>query len=337
LFFENSKDRDLHKKIWNFNEVPVVITIDNGNVEILNGFHLLESGEHKGLLAKLGSQKLTDFSYFKLVTGKTWEDYQQELNNKNRVDYKLLSNINDAREQIIGFFPETDNENEERKKTYSRITNALLGKVIFVRYLIDRHVKIYFDGKSKERTDKEFCKILGKSEDAKRFFNTLADEKVLLNYANDIVIPLQMQHDGFEKLLLPCKIEDEILTDYANLFVNRFASNFEKIGKKFVVEIWHTNQIIGMFFTVVPETEYKEPVIWVNKQNDTKGIFQKIMSLGITKITDQLFIQKDIRGFEKEYFYIFKPNEKRLWHKAVGYLDVNEFMDTILRAGGKQE
>jgi hypothetical protein len=972
LFFDNPKDKDLHKKIWNFNEVPVVITIDNGSVEILNGFHLLETGEQKGLLSKLGNQKLTDFSYFELVTGKTWENYQNELNNKNRVDYKLLSNINDAREQIIGFFPET--QNEERKKIYSRITNALLGKVIFVRYLIDRHARIYFDGKSKERTNKEFCEILGKQEDARRFFDTLADEKVgfngdlfpltddnygqipkkayetlinlleskeiatgqmslfdlydfsiipvefisnvyeyfigaenqakqgayytplflvdyilsetiekhinqqdtydckvldpacgsgvflvetlrklieqynlnpaadreqfkedikniaknniygidedesavqvsifsiyltlldymdppeiegfhfpnllntnffcsdffnedapfnalfkadnftfdfivgnppwsrgkdekkktkheplyvqyianrkkcepktdkpieignkeiaqafllrssdfsatntkcalivtskvlynlqsrdfreyflhnyfiervfelapvrrevfdkpviskrqngkavklkqaiapacvlffnyadgkntdtnaiehitlkpsrffsmfkifsihrhdiktvqqdrlkrdnvwlwktlaygsyldfnfikrlkenyptiqeiisedenylvgqgvmvvntdngdkndasdlvglpyldtktdirqfwinpnnnkkwelpqvhrprnkelykapsllitegvnnelksvaavcyqdsvykssltgvhsktndadilrqfagllnstffsyynlmtfsssciereqshdtekwtipfsannnfssivenienllkqkfqstieepeitqnikdkyieldnsiynafsmtkeekcLLDYTNKTIIPLQMQHDGFERLLLPCKIEDEILIDYANLYINRFASNFEKTGNKFVVEIWHTNQIVGMFFTVVSDSKYKESIIWMDKQNEIGDVFKTIIDLGITKITDQLFIQKDIRGFEKEYFYIFKPNEKRLWHKAVGYLDVNEFEDAILRAG----
>ncbi|GHT68731.1 type I endonuclease-methyltransferase fusion protein [Bacteroidia bacterium] len=159
------------------------------------------------------------------------------------------------------------------------------------------------------------------------------EEKELLNYANDITIPLQMQHKGFEKLLLPCKIEDNILIDYANLFTNRFASNFEKIGKKFAVEIWHTQQIVGMFFKVIAENEYTKPIVWKNKQNDTNGIFQKIIELGATKITDQLFVQKDIRGFEKEYFYLFKPNEKRLWHKAVGYLDVEEFADAILKAG----
>jgi hypothetical protein len=87
-----------------------------------------------------------------------------------------------------------------------------------------------------------------------------------------------------------------------------------------------------MFFKVIAENEYTEPIVWKNKQNDTNGIFQKIIELGVTKITDQLFVQKDIRGFEKEYFYIFKPNEKRLRHKAVGYLDVNEFEDAILRA-----
>ena len=44
---------------------------------------------------------------------------------------------------------------------------------------------------------------------------------------------------------------------------------------------------------------------------------------------DKLFIQKDIRGFEKDAFYIIKPNEYKCWHKAVAYLDAYEFSQTI--------
>jgi hypothetical protein len=165
-------------------------------------------------------------------------------------------------------------------------------------------------------------------------FSVTKEEECLLDYANNITIPIQMQHKNYEKLTLPLKkINDPILTDYANLFIERFASNFEKIEKKFVVEIWHTKQLLGMFFKVISEAEYNAPIIWINKQQDTNGIFQKIMDLGKIKITNQLFVQKDVRGFEKEFFYIFKPNEKRLWHKAVGYLDVNEFEEAMLKAG----
>jgi hypothetical protein len=165
------------------------------------------------------------------------------------------------------------------------------------------------------------------------FLHLTEEEKELLNYANDIVIPLQMKHRECERLLSPCRNNDKILNGYANLFIDCFASNFEEIGKKFVVEIWYTKQIIGMFFKVIPQSEYKESVIWVDKQQDTVSIFQTIIALGTTKITDRLFVQKDIRGFEKDCFYIFKPNEKRLWHKAIGYLDMYEFLDAILRAG----
>ena len=129
------------------------------------------------------------------------------------------------------------------------------------------------------------------------------------------------------------KTDKEYLIDYANLFIERFKSSFISVGKQFIVEIWHTQQIIGMFFKVVSESKYKQDITWTDKQNDESGVMQTIIALSSARITDKLFIQKDIRGFENDYFYIFKPNEKRLWHKAVGYLDVYEFSDAMLKAG----
>lgn len=164
-------------------------------------------------------------------------------------------------------------------------------------------------------------------------FSATNEEVDLLDYANQVIIPIQMRHKGFEKLLFPLEYEKKALANYAQLFLNRFQSNLSNDKRKFIVEIWYTKQIIGMFFKVIPISDYKDNVVWINKQNDTSGILQFLISIDTSEITDKLFVQKDIRGFEKDYFYIFKPNEKRLWHKAIGYLDVNEFADAILRAG----
>ena len=35
-------------------------------------------------------------------------------------------------------------------------------------------------------------------------------------------------------------------------------------------------------------------------------------------------------------FYVIKPNERKNWHPAVARLDLNEFMDAIMRAGKEQ-
>lgn len=163
-------------------------------------------------------------------------------------------------------------------------------------------------------------------------FSIMNKEVDLLDYTNRVTIPIQMKHNNYELLFHPLSYEDEILKAYAQLFLNRFQSNLSNNGRKFIVEIWHTNQIIGMFFKVIPVREYTEDIKWENKQSES-AIIQIIAKLGIKKITEQLFVQKDVRGFEKDYFYIFKPNEKRLWHKAIGYLDVNEFADAILKTG----
>ena len=48
---------------------------------------------------------------------------------------------------------------------------------------------------------------------------------------------------------------------------------------------------------------------------------------------ENLFIQKDIKGFEADGFYVVKPNEYKNWHEAIGYLDFYEFDKAILGAG----
>jgi hypothetical protein len=158
-------------------------------------------------------------------------------------------------------------------------------------------------------------------------------DNALIDYALHINKTMIVGNDN-EKATLFKAIEpdDQILKDYAQLYINRFAPSLSKNGKKFIVEIWHTNQIIGMFFKVVNENEFTQNIKTEHKQKKS-AIIKFIARLGAEKITEQLFVQKDVRGFEKDYFYIFKPNEKRLWHKAIGYLDVNEFADAILKAG----
>ncbi|MHB8207438.1 Eco57I restriction-modification methylase domain-containing protein [Mucilaginibacter sp.] len=168
-------------------------------------------------------------------------------------------------------------------------------------------------------------------------FDLSEEEKTLISYAQDIMIPLAMRSQGYEQLFHSLKYKDNILGAYAELFINRFKSNLSGNGKNFIAEIWHTSQVVGIFFKVIPEREYTEDVIWKNKQDDISGILPFLLKISSSKITDRLFVQKDVRGFYEDYFFIFKPNEKKLWHKAIGYLDVSEFADAILKAGRKGE
>ncbi len=166
-------------------------------------------------------------------------------------------------------------------------------------------------------------------------FSFSEQEKDLLDYSTDIVIPMIMKHKGHEKIFNPLKLEDKTITEYTNLFLERFNPVYKKKNQKLVVEVKHTNQIIGLYFKLIPLNS-KDASIKLTKEENTI-IFEFLSSLGIEKITDRLFIQKDIRGFEENGFYIIKPNEQKLWHKAIGHLDVDEFMDAILIAGKKSK
>ena len=158
-------------------------------------------------------------------------------------------------------------------------------------------------------------------------------EKDLLEYTNKVVIPIAMRHNGYESFFKPLLIGNTIFEEYAFIYLNRFKSKLNTNASRFIVEIWHTNQVIGMFFKMMPVNDYTQEIIWVNKQNNDWEILSLLTSISSEKVTEKLFVQKDVRGFEKDYFYIFKPNEKRLWHKAIGYLDVNDFADAILKEG----
>ena len=78
LFFEGIQDKEGKlKEIWNFNESPVIIIVEPHTVEIYNGYNYIT--ENKALQLFGAEDRLTDFSYFELVTGKTWERHQADF------------------------------------------------------------------------------------------------------------------------------------------------------------------------------------------------------------------------------------------------------------------
>ena len=162
LFFDSPENKkEKLKEIWNFNESPIVIITEGDSLEIYNGFEYITEKDSLRLFGK--TEQLNDFSYFELVTGKTWENYQKILVIIIQIDYHLLNNIEAARDLLIA-----DGLSIE-------LTNSLLGKVIFVRYLIDRKVKLDFEkeGTSRKWTNSEFCGLLSNKQNVKAFFKYL--------------------------------------------------------------------------------------------------------------------------------------------------------------------
>ena len=124
------------------------MTLDGISVEIFNGFNYIKD---QNALEKFGGNEvLSRFNYFELVTGRTWEQYHENLSYRNRVDYHLLNNIKAARKSLV-----------QIHKLDGKIANAIIGKAIFIRYLIDRKVKMKFD--EKIRTWTNICRIPGSS------------------------------------------------------------------------------------------------------------------------------------------------------------------------------
>lgn len=251
-----------------------------------------------------GLMNSTLFAYYVLNTSSTAGIMiEQQINDEERFSFPFINS-----KKIVSIAKEV----EEAKKQVSQ------------QLMSNSHHQHLIASKG-EKLSKQVLKA----------FDLAPEEEALVDYSENVMIPLTMKHTDHEKLFQPIGFGEIILTEYAELFINKFKSKLDGAKKKFIVEIWHTNQIIGMFFKMIPAAGYSSSIIWKNKQGNNTEVISLLTQISSEKITDRLFVQKDIRGFEKEDFYIFKPNEKRLWHKAIGYLDVNEFADAILKKGSK--
>ena len=225
--------------------------------------------------------------------------------------------------------------NKDEKFTFPFIDDSTIAKIVkqienISKQLYEEKLKHLNPKFSKLEANKQAL-ITQLDDEIFNSFDLDEQERALVDYAVNVTIPLIMKHRGCEqKLFSPIPFGDKLLEKYIKIFLSRFKTSFRE--KQLKVEIWRTDNIVGIFFKVVSNISSDQQIVeWQEKKNEK--LLNKIVSLGIEKITEDLFIQKDIRGFEKNGFYIIKPNEKSLWHKAIGYLDVDEFVDAILKAG----
>ncbi len=162
LFFDESKkdrDEDWEVKIWNFNQSAIVFINEDNQWKIKNGFKVLENGS---ALEYLNESKLTDFEYFELITGKSWEKHKKSLAEEYRVDYYLLNNISEFRNKL-----------RLKYKLDSKIANSLIGRAIFIRYLIDRGIDL---DRYRIKDQKDFNNILLNKMEAYKLFNRILND-----------------------------------------------------------------------------------------------------------------------------------------------------------------
>jgi type I restriction-modification system DNA methylase subunit len=159
----------------------------------------------------------------------------------------------------------------------------------------------------------------------KNIFHFSEEEFALLQYSQDVSISI-FKDDENSPAYRKIPSEDPILEEYAQVFLDYFKPRFtDHLG----AEVYQSNYCVAVR---VYRTEHEVSTPIVFKSNQT---FQEIANLffaqSFERLTEDLFIQKDVRGFDRKAFYIIKPNERKCWHKAVAYLDAYEFGETIER------
>lgn len=153
-------------------------------------------------------------------------------------------------------------------------------------------------------------------------------EKDLIDYVLEIS-RYQFQESKLNKILRKVNNDEKVLKTYAEVFFDEFETIYN--DEYMSVEIYNLNYFIALNF--VFSKEKPEEKIRFVKERDEKVVLEKLTkTLSISQISKDLFIQKDIKGFERNSFYIIKPNEYKCWHRALAWYDSSEIKEAIQSA-----
>jgi hypothetical protein len=164
------------------------------------------------------------------------------------------------------------------------------------------------------------------------------EERALIDYAVKVSIPVfkrQAKPENrslniFKALSLDSGEDRDYLREYAAVFIDHFGERFNKKEKYFVVDIHLTSSFIGFHFKITKKPDPHERIFFV-KCASIEEMVNRIGELGYHKLSKDLYIRQDIRGFNKTSFYVIKSNQRKAWHKAVAYADLSEFIQDLVK------
>ena len=211
--------------------------------------------------------------------------------------------------------------------------NKILEKELLeIPFIQDGKIVSYVDKLSNER---DFKKIKELQDELDNLIFDLMDfdeqEIDLINYLIDITIPmlesesvLDENNNAFRNVR-----KDELET-YAQLFINHFKHFFNENNNEYLhSEIYISGNFIGLNFII--DENASSNLIEFQEDHDILNIFGNLSIIE----KNNLYIQKDIKGFTENSFYVIKSNEYKNWHPAIARLDIVEFMNHLIEMGSK--
>jgi hypothetical protein len=153
-------------------------------------------------------------------------------------------------------------------------------------------------------------------------------EKDLIDYVLEIS-RYQFQESKLNQILRKINNDEKVLNAYVEVFFEKF----EKIyNDEFMsVEIYNLDYFIALNF-IFNKEKPKKKIQFVKEKNEKIVLEKLTKTLSVSRISKEIFIQKDIKGFEENSFYIIKPNEYKCWHKALAWYDSSEIKEAIQSA-----
>lgn len=200
--------------------------------------------------------------------------------------------------------------------------NSKLGELVLkITNQFDNFSNPIVDSEIKKQIETEIVKI----------YKITKVEKSLIEFASDVSIPILLRQEDtniFKPLNGILKKDQQYLEKYVEIMLSAFEHRFEKINKHLTCKIKCSDNFIRVDFNI--STQKNDNPEFVMIENDDLEVL--LGDLGIYQVCKDLYFQQDVRGFTDSSFYIVKPNEKKLWHEAVSYLDALEFDEEFTKA-----
>ncbi|MEA4957733.1 hypothetical protein SDC9_07612 [bioreactor metagenome] len=154
-------------------------------------------------------------------------------------------------------------------------------------------------------------------------------EKDLIDYTVNIAIPMYKSRSNINKIL--AETDNKTLKKYANVFSRHFKAYINKDEELFNVKFYKTPQFVLVLFSIDPIDSNEIDINNVEIIEGEDNFNSTIDNIGILSMEERnsFYIQRDIKGFEGNVFYVIKPNELKNWHPAVARLDIIDFMQEL--------
>lgn len=164
-----------------------------------------------------------------------------------------------------------------------------------------------------------------------KIYNLTDVEKSLIEYASDVSIPVLLRQEEmsiFKPLNIEIKKDQTFLASYIKTILHSLSPRFQTIDRFLHCTVKCATNFIRIDFILSSDIE--DMPCFLSVANDDLEVL--LGDLGLYQACKDLYFQQDVRGFTDNSFYIIKPNEKKLWHEAIGYLDALEFDEEFTKA-----
>lgn len=174
----------IHRLVWNQNVVPFLIVVSQQSIRLYSGFRYQAplpnvDSTVAGIIdvaadMKAALQFLDAFRSTRIDDGTIWERWGKEVTPETRVDWQLLSSLNDL-----------DIWLRDEGKLDAHVSHALIGKYVYLNYLRQRDI---LSDRKLDKWGLEAGQIFGRTAQVSSFWKVVEE---LDGWLNGCVFPLK--------------------------------------------------------------------------------------------------------------------------------------------------